>query len=90
MKYVGEAVKRTISEADWRTLAIDLKDKTVGHTWSADNDYLIESRQFSDAQRDYLLIDDHGSGRPSFLEVDYDDGGELVEVTATPATPTTP
>jgi len=74
VKYVGVAAKRTITSTDWRVLGIELKDPKATHEWSAANGFLVESSQFTDAQLDYLLIDDvqHGTNTPNFIEVDSD------------------
>lgn len=81
VKYVGAAALRKIGPSDWKSLNIDLKDKEVEHNWTIGNDKLIEADQFSDAQLDYLLIDDlqQGSGVHAFLLVDYDKDGQLVQ-----------
>lgn len=81
VKYVGAASHRIIRASEWKSLGIDLKSKDATHEWNHKNDYLIESDQFSDAQLDYLLIDDvvHNGGH-SFLEVDFNDKGQLVQV----------
>lgn len=80
VKYVGQAAKRTISAAEWRQLGEDFKDAKVGHEWSYANEFMVESAQFSDAQLDYLLIDDgpEHHGRHDFIEVDYDADHDLV------------
>lgn len=81
VKYVGTAAKRTITSAQWRQLGIELKDAKAGHQWSEANDYLVESAQFSDEQLDYLLIDDVGpNGQHDFIEVDYDEDHDLVQM----------
>jgi len=85
VKYVGAASHRVIRPSDWGSLAFTPKDAKAGHQtfeWSPKNDYLVESDQFTDEQLDYLLIDDvqSGSGAHSFLEVDYDEDGQLVQV----------
>ncbi|GLB83488.1 hypothetical protein [Mycobacterium kiyosense] len=74
VKYVGGAAKRTIRQHEWRALGVELKGPKAIHEWSAANGFLIESSQFTDAQLDYLLIDDvqHGTNTPSFIEVDTD------------------
>lgn len=80
VKYVGSSSDRIIHPHDWKTLTID-PGKGGSNTWNQGNDYLIETSQFSDEQLDYLLIDDmQPSGGHSFLEVDYDDDGNLVQV----------
>lgn len=81
VKYVGAASHRIIRPAEWKSLGVDLKNKDATHEWNTKNDYMIESAQFSDAQLDYLLIDDvvHNGGH-SFLEVDFNDDGQLVQV----------
>lgn len=82
VKYVGNASHRKITPAQWRTLGIPLKSDTATNTWSVGNDKMIESSEFTDEQLDYLLIDDRqpGSNAHAFLEVDYDDKGQLVQV----------
>lgn len=87
VKYVGAASHRTITPTEWKATAGVGKDNLgknpdTTHAWTTKNDYMIESDQFSDAQLDYLLIDDMqiGTGAHSFLEVDYDDQGQLVQV----------
>lgn len=78
VKYVGTAAKRTIAASDWRQLGFTA---TRGHEWSEANDYLVESAQFSDEQLDYLLIDDVGpNGQHDFIEADYDEDHDLVQV----------
>lgn len=79
VKYVGAGDKRTITATDWRTLGV--ADAKGGHEWSATNDYLVESSAFTDAQLDYLLIDDvqHGTNAHSFIEVERDSDGQLVQ-----------
>jgi hypothetical protein len=80
VKYVGAASERTITPADWKSLTID--PGKAPHTWNTKNDFLIEDGGFSDEQLDYLLIDDlQPAGGHSFLEVDYDSDGNLVQVT---------
>jgi hypothetical protein len=81
VKYVGAAEKRTISATDWRTLGIELKDPQAVNVWSAANDFLIESSAFSEEQLDHLLIDDvqHGTNAHSFIEVERDSDGQLVQ-----------
>lgn len=85
VKYVGAASHRVIRPSDWATLGMTEKvqDPQRTDTWGINNDYLIEVSKFTDEQLDYLLIDDlqAGSGAHSFLEVDYDDEGQLVQVT---------
>jgi hypothetical protein len=83
VKYVGHAAQRTISPAEWKTLAHDNvpKDGYQFNSWDMKNDYIIESDKFTDEQLDYLLIDDvQGNGAHSFLEVDYDSDGNLAQV----------
>lgn len=82
VKYVGNASHRKITPPQWKSLDIELKDDTVTHTWSVSNDKMLESEQFSDEQLDYLLIDDRisGSNAHSFVEVDYNDQGQLQQV----------
>jgi hypothetical protein len=47
----------------------------------AANDYMVESAQFSDAQLDHLLVDDmQAVGGHSFLEVNHDKDGKLVQI----------
>jgi hypothetical protein len=82
VKYVGDASHRKITPAQWKTLGIGLHDDVATHTWSVANDKMIESSEFSDEQLDYLLIDDRkaGSNTHAFLEVDYNESGQLVQV----------
>jgi hypothetical protein len=82
VKYVGRASHRKITPAQWRTLNIELADDKAEHVWSVANGKMIESEKFSDAQLDYLLIDDRqtGSNAHAFLEVDFNDKGQLVQV----------
>lgn len=84
VKYVGAAEKRTITATDWRSLGLPASEVKGGHEWSAANDYLVESAQFSDAQLDYLLLDDNNATTTahSFVEVDFDSDGQLVQVQA--------
>jgi hypothetical protein len=81
IKYVGPASHRIIRPHQWGTLQIDLKDKEATHTWNVANDKMIEADKFSDEQLDYLLIDDlqSGVGAHSFLSVDYDKDGNIVQ-----------
>lgn len=74
VKYVGAADKRTIRPHEWRVLGIEPKDPKATHEWSEANGFLVESCQFTDAQLDYLLIDEkqHGTNAPVFVEVDDD------------------
>jgi hypothetical protein len=82
VKYVGDASHRIIRPPQWRSLGIDVKDDTT-HVWSVQNDKLIPSEQFSDEQLDYLLIDDmQPKGGHAFIEVDYDEDGNLKQVTS--------
>jgi hypothetical protein len=82
VKYVGHASHRKITPAQWKSLGIDLQDDTVTHIWSVANEKMIESSEFSDEQLDYLLIDDRqvGGSAHAFVEVDFDDKGQLVQV----------
>jgi len=85
VKYVGAASHRIIRPSDWGSLGFQPKDKEAGHQtfqWGPQNDYMIETAKFTDEQLDYLLIDDvqAGSGAHSFLEVDFDGDGNLVQV----------
>lgn len=82
VKYVGPVSHRMIRPEQWASLGIELKDKTATHVWSVNNDKMIESSEFSDEQLDYLLVDDlqKGTNTHTFLEVDYDDDGQLVQV----------
>lgn len=89
VKYVGAASHRVIRPADWKTIP-GCEPVKAGkedgvfqtNTWSPKNDFLVESSSFSDSQLDYLLIDDvhQTTGAHNFLEVDYDDNGQLVQV----------
>ncbi len=82
VKYVGPAAIRRITSAQWKSLGIDLKGDAVETNWDVSNDKLVEASKFSDAQLDYLLIDDlqQGSGTHAFLLVDFDENGQLVQV----------
>ena len=83
VKYVGEASHRTISAADWASLP-GMQPPSGGYqetTWEPKNDKMIECIVFSDEQLDYLLLDDtQPGGGQSFLEMDYDTDGNLVQV----------
>lgn len=83
-KYVGSSVLRTIRPQDWKTLGIELDKEATTRTdsWSIKNDYLLETSLFTDEQLDYLFIDDTNkvTGAHEFLEVDYDENGDLVQV----------
>ena len=81
VKYVGAAAVRKIDSTAWRSLNIDLKDQDATHLWSVKNDKMVEASQFSDAQLDYLLIDDlqQGTNAHAFLLVDYNEDGQLVQ-----------
>lgn len=83
VKYVGEASHRTISAADWASLP-GMQPPAGGYqdnTWEPKNDKMIECSAFSDEQLDYLILDDtQPSGGQSFLEMDYDADGNLVQV----------
>lgn len=82
VKYVGNASHRKITSPQWKSLGIELSDEGATHTWSISNDKMIESAEFSDEQLDYLLIDDRmsGSNAHSFVEVDFNDQGQLQQV----------
>lgn len=81
VKYVGAASHRIIRPPDWKSLGFKGPETDQTHSWDTTNDYLIESGDFTDEQLDYLLIDDlQASGAHSFLEVDYDSDGQLVQV----------
>lgn len=83
VKYVGEASHRKISSSDWASVP-GMAPPSGGYQtnlWEPKNDKMIESAHFSDEQLDYLLLDDtRPEGGHSFLEVDYDDQGNLVQV----------
>lgn len=85
VKYVGPASDRRIAPSDWASLP-DVgqapKDKPYDtNVWNLANDKMIESAAFTDAQLDYLLIDDmQPAGGHSFLEVDYNEDGALDQV----------
>lgn len=83
IKYVGEASHRKISAADWSSLP-GMEPPAGGYqdnTWEPNNDKMIECAAFSDQQLDYLVLDDtQPSGGQSFLEMDYDSEGNLVQV----------
>jgi hypothetical protein len=79
VKYVGAASQRTISVPDWKSLSIE--PGKAPHVWDIKNDFILEDSLFSDEQLDYVLIDDlQPNGAHSFLEVDYDTDGNLVQV----------
>lgn len=82
VKYVGRASHRKITAPQWKSLDIELHDDKATHTWSVANDKMIESSEFSDEQLDYLLIDDRQSGgnAHAFVEVDFNDEGQLQQV----------
>lgn len=87
VQYVGDASKRTIYPHDWKTLSgvgVEPKSKDEGFntdTWDVKNDKILEASLFSESQLDYLLIDDmKPGGGHSFLEVDYNEDGVLVQV----------
>lgn len=85
VKYVGIASHRIIRPHHWRAKfgGDDDKMKSPGstHTWSHKNGKVIPTSEFSDEQLDYLLTEDlQGKGGHSFLEVDYNDKGKLVQV----------
>jgi hypothetical protein len=85
VKYVGSSSRRVIAYGDWRSLGIPIKGESEenkpGHEWDIKNDFLIECDKFSDEQLDYLLVDDmQPGGGHSFLEMDYDTDGNLVQV----------
>jgi hypothetical protein len=82
VKYVGSVSHRMIRPQQWKSLGIELKDDTATHVWSVNNEKMIETSQFSDEQLDYLLVDDlqKGTNTHAFLEVDYDEDGQLVQV----------
>jgi hypothetical protein len=74
VKYVGNASHRVIRESDWGQLGIKDGKEVV---WEPKNDYMVESKKFSEEQLDYLLIDDMmPSGGHSFVEVDYEEDDE--------------
>lgn len=95
VKYVGDASLRVITASDWASL-VDVEPKTKrtedkeGNAtggfsesrWSVlDNERMVEASHFSESQLDYLLIDDmQPGGGHSFLEMDYDSEGVLVQV----------
>ena len=85
VKYVGTAAIRKITPPQWKSLNIALQNDDAEHSWTVANDKMLEANLFSDAQLDYLLIDDlqQGSGAHAFLLVDYDSDGDdaqLVQV----------
>jgi hypothetical protein len=82
VQYVGPSTHRIIRPHQWKTLDVPLKDEKATHTWSIKNDKLIETSEFSDEQLDYLLCDDmqRNNNAHSFLEVDYNADGNLVQV----------
>lgn len=81
IKYVGDASTRSIRPADWRSLGIAATNAKQPDVWNIANDKMIESSKFSEEQLDYLLIDDFkADGGHSFLEVDYNEKGQLAQV----------
>jgi hypothetical protein len=84
VKYVGHASQRVIRTPDWNSLNFQEKAPNGGFktvSWDLKNDFMVESEKFTDEQLDYLLVDDvQGNGAHSFLEVDYDENGQLVQV----------
>lgn len=82
VKYVGAVSHRMIRPQQWKSLGIELKDDTATHVWSVNNEKMIETSEFSDEQLDYLLVDDlqKGTNTHAFLEVDYDENDQLVQV----------
>lgn len=77
VKYVGSAAKRDIDPPAWKSLNIELKDESATHEWNVANDKMVEANNFTDAQLDYLLIDDlqQGTNAHAFLLMDYDGDG---------------
>lgn len=88
IKYVGPCVKRIIRPHQWVMRfgsAEPLKNPGSTHEWSPKNRKLVAASEFSDAQLDYLLIDDmQARGGHSFVVVDYDANGNLVEAELPP------
>lgn len=83
VKYVGIASTRIIRPHHWaqKLGAENLKNPNATHEWSLKNKKMIPSSEFSDHQLDYLLCDDRQSGGAhAFLEVEYNDKGQLVQV----------
>lgn len=85
VQYVGEASHRIIRPHQWKaTKGVgpdNLKNPNATHTWSHKNEKVIPSSEFSDHQLDYLLCDDmQPRGGHSFVEVNYNDKGQLVQV----------
>ena len=84
VQYVGQASHRTISAQDWASIpgmAPPKGREYADSTWDLANDRILECAQFSDEQLDYLLLDDiQPTGGQSFLEVDYNEDGVLVQV----------
>lgn len=83
VKYVGNASHRVIRASDWAQL--NFEEKSSKHDsevlFGPKNDYMVESSKFSEEQLDYLLIDDiQPGGGHAFLEVDFDEDGQLVQV----------
>lgn len=82
IKYVGPCTRRIIRPHHWHSKLgkENVKDSSTTHEWSSKNKKLIPVSSFSDAQLDYLLIDDmQARGGHSFVVVDYNDAGQLVE-----------
>ena len=85
VQYVGQASHRRIRGHQWdRHFKGDKsrqKEEGATHTWSIANKKLIPCSEFTDHQLDYLLCDDmQRRGGHSFLKVNYDEEGNLVQV----------
>jgi hypothetical protein len=82
VKYVGTGTNRLIQPHHWKQKLQDkVHDPDATHDWNVDNNFCIPVKEFSDHQLDYLLVDDRqDNGAHSFLEVDYDDNDQLVQV----------
>lgn len=79
VKYVGDATQRIITPAHWGQRHPDLTSETT-HVWDMKNKFAIPVSEFSEGQLDYLLIDDlQANGGHSFLEMDYNADGDLVQ-----------
>lgn len=83
VQYVGPCAKRSIAPHEWRSIlsAENIKEAGVIHEWNTKNKKMIPVAAFSDHQLDYLLVEDmQKNGGHSFLEVDYNENGQLVQI----------
>lgn len=90
VKYVGEASQRLIKPHQWVATVGQHPDSTdekpvtfESSSWDKTNSKIIPVSKFTNKQLDYLLLDDLQAppkGGHSFLEVDYDKDGKLVQV----------